>query len=79
LLPLQVNGRRRDIGLGSLKAVSLAEAREAALAMRKQAAQGLDPVAERRREKIVIPTFREAALEVHAEHKAGWKNGKHVT
>jgi len=78
LLRLQMNGRRRDIGLGSLKTVSLAEAREAALAMRKQVAQGLDPVAERRREKIVIPTFRDAALQVHAEHRAGWKNGKHV-
>ena len=24
-----------------------------------------------------IPTFREAAALVHAEHKKGWKNGKH--
>jgi integrase len=33
-------------------------------------------VTERRR-AAGIPTFREAAAKVHAEHLAGWKNGKH--
>ncbi len=37
---------------------------------------GIDPVSERRRASG-IPTFKEAAKRVHAEHKRGWKNGKH--
>jgi len=77
LLRVQTDGRRRDIGLGSLKSVSLADARELAFVMRKKIAQGIDPVAERKRERLVIPTFREAAKQVHEEHKASWKNGKH--
>jgi integrase len=77
VLRVQIAGKRRDIGLGSTKAVSLAEARQAADEMRRKLARGIDPVAERKQEKVVIPTFREAALLVHEEHKAGWKNGKH--
>lgn len=77
LLRVQADGRRRDIGLGSLKSVSLAEAREAAFHTRKKIAQGVDPVAERKQERLVIPTFREAAKSVHEEHREGWKNGKH--
>jgi len=37
---------------------------------------GIDPVLERRK-RDGIPTFREAAIQVHNEHKLGWKNGKH--
>ena len=70
-------GKRRDIGLGSLKSVELGDAREAAHQIRRQIAKGPDPIAERRRERQVIPTFRDAAKIVHAEHKASWKNGKH--
>lgn len=77
ILRVQADGRRRDIGLGSAKAVSLADARQAADEIRRKLAQGIDPVAERKQEKIVIPTFKEAAVLVHEEHKAGWKNGKH--
>ena len=77
LLRIQTAGKRRDIGLGPLKNVSLADARVAAHDMRRQLALGIDPVAERRRERLVIPTFREATLLVHAERRAGWKNGKH--
>lgn len=40
-------------------------------------AQGIDPVAERKQERLVVPTFRIAATSVHDGHKAGWKNGKH--
>lgn len=77
ILRAQVAGKRRDFGLGSAKAVSLADARQAADEIRRKLAQGIDPVAERKQEKVVIPTFREAAVLVHDEHKAGWKNGKH--
>lgn len=77
LLRIQSGGRRRDIGLGSLKSVSLADARDAAFLTRKKIAQGIDPVAERKEERLIIPTFREAAKSVHKEHEEGWKNGKH--
>jgi hypothetical protein len=56
-----------------LKAVSLADACEAALLIRKKIAQGIDPVAERQ----VTPTFRKAAEMVHEEHQKAWKNGKY--
>lgn len=77
LLRIQSHGRRRDIGLGALKSAGLADAREAAAVIRKKVAQGIDPVAERKQERETIPTFRVAAAQVHAEHKAGWRNGKH--
>ena len=73
-----VHGKRRDIGLGGLSLVSLAEAREKALSYRKLAREGGDPLAERQKKQQVIPTFAEAAEKVHAEHKAGWKNEKHA-
>lgn len=62
LLRVQSEGRRRDIGLGSLQAVSLADAREAALLIRKKIAQGIDPVAERKRGRQVNPTLRKRPL-----------------
>jgi len=77
IIRITVAGKRRDIGLGSLKTTTLADAREAADQMRRKVARGIDPLAERRAERIVIPTFQEAATAVHEEHKAAWKNGKH--
>ncbi len=77
VLRVQNKGKRQDIGLGSLKAVSLKDAREAAFLTRKKIAQGIDPVAERKQERQVIPTFRKAAEMVHEEHQKAWKNGKH--
>ncbi|KUR70055.1 integrase [Novosphingobium fuchskuhlense] len=77
LLRVQTKGKRRDIGLGTLADVSLAQARESARDIRKQMRAGVDVVAERRKVEVEIPTFREAAKMVHGEHKAAWKNGKH--
>lgn len=77
ILRIQSNGRRREIGLGSLKNVSLADARDAAFVTRKKIAQGIDPVAERKQERQAVPTFRKAAELVHEEHEKAWKNGKH--
>ena len=56
---LVIRGRRREIGLGSVALVSLAEAREKALANRKLAREGGDPLAEKRRAEGV-PSFAEA-------------------
>ena len=77
VLRVQSGGKRQDIGLGSAKSVSLKDARAAAYATRQKIAQGIDPVAERKQERITVPTFREPAASVHEEHRAAWKNGKH--
>ncbi len=77
ILRVQSAGKRRDIGLGSTKLLTLTEARTKSREYRRLIAQGIDPVAEKKKEKIVIPTFRAAAEHVHAENKVSWKNGKH--
>ncbi len=74
---LVIRGRRREIGLGSLALVPLAEAREKALANRKLARQGGDPLVEKRRSQTV-PTFAEAAARVLEQKQAGWRNRKHA-
>ncbi len=73
---VQKAGRRRDIGIGSAKKVSLAVAREKASVVRSQMEGGLDPVAERRKADG-IPTFREAAATVFAASQKTWRNHKH--
>lgn len=78
LLRIVVHGRRRDMGLGSVSLVPLAEARELALRYRKAARDGGNPLDERRKARNVVPTFAEAARLVHAESEATWKNKKHV-
>lgn len=70
-------GRRRDIGLGGLRLVSLAEARERAVEYRGQARSGLNPIEERRKARRSTVTFREAARTVFESHKGAWKNSKH--
>ena len=74
---LTVNGRRRDFGLGPLHKVSLAAAREMAALYRAKAYRGIDPVADKRK-RATMPTFREAAEQVHRQRAQGWSNGKHV-
>ncbi len=78
MLRTVVHGRRRDIGLGGLSLVSLAEAREEAASMRKIARKGDDPLAERQKARAQIPTFKQAAKMVHEEHAKTWKNKKHA-
>ena len=71
-------GRRTDMGLGSAQLVTLAEAREQALLARKQARQGIDPVAARQAATVKMPTFEEAAVRVHRERLPTFKNPKHA-
>ena len=77
LLRTIILGKRCDIGLGSVRLVSLAEAREKAMHMRRKARDGEDPLADRRRATLVVPTFKEAAQKVHEQHAATFKNAKH--
>jgi len=77
VLRTMVRGKRRDIGLGGVSWVSLAEAREKSRAASKIAREGGDPIAARRA-NVACPTFEEAARKVHAEQIVGQaKNEKH--
>ena len=77
-----INGRRRNIGLGSYSLVSLAEARNQALANAKAIRNGLDPIQEKRQARELalsakIPTFSEAAEKVIELRRPTWRNAKH--
>lgn len=72
VLRVQFDGRRQDIGLGSIDDLSLAEAREKAAQLRKVARQGRDAIAERDRAKVQVPNFAKAVELAHAELGKGW-------
>lgn len=69
---------RTDMGLGSVQTVTLAEAREQALAAKKLARQGIDPIAARRASSVRVPTFEEACEAVHRQHLPTYRNAKHA-
>ncbi len=74
-LRLQRDGRRQDIGLGSAKLLTLAEARDKASQTRKAIkVERRDILAERKDEAAAKVTFREAAKQYHLENEAGWKS-----
>jgi integrase len=73
---LKIGDDRRDLGLGSVSLVSLAEAREKALENRKLARAGGDPLAAKKRSMEVL-TFKAAAEKVHELSKPTWRNAKH--
>lgn len=75
LCRLQNDGKRRDIGLGSAKLLSLAAARDKASELRKAVKiEKRDILAERKNEAAAKVTFCEAAKTYHAENKSGWKS-----
>jgi len=73
-----VNGRRRDMGLGSFPDVELAEAREKAAKARKLVKNGGDPFAARNEAERHIPTFTGLAAEYIRVHRRSWRNPKHA-
>jgi len=74
---LVVAGKRRDIGLGSVRIVSLDEARELALRNKRIARAGGDPLAQKRQAQGRAISFRDVAIKVHEQHEGAWKNNKH--
>lgn len=88
----QLNGKRREMGLGSLVVLSAPEARAKVAQLKLQIANGVDPLAEREAERLEAKaalrvdqaeeerlqrTFRVAA-ELHmANHSPSWRNAKH--
>ncbi|MDN4986564.1 tyrosine-type recombinase/integrase [Bradyrhizobium sp. WYCCWR 13022] len=69
-------GRAKEMGLGSAANVPLTDAREKAASARRQIAQGLNPIEERKRDGG-IPTFGEMADDVREALSAGFRNEKH--
>ena len=81
----RVERRERQMGLGPLAMVSLAQAREKARLARGLRHNGEDPLGGRkgRRPRIACsaargPTFQEAMAAYIETHKAGWRNAQHV-
>ena len=69
-------GRAKEMGLGSVAKVPLADAREKAASARRKIAQGLNPIDERKRDGG-IPTFGEIANDVREALSVGFRNEKH--
>jgi integrase len=81
----QLDGKRRDMGLGPFPDISLAEARGKATAHRKLRHEGIDPIeakaAQRQAQRVSVAkgrTFRECATEFIEKNRAGWRNAKHA-
>ena len=80
-----LNGRAREMGLGSLDTFSLVEARIRAGDSRKQLDAGIDPIEarkaliqQRRLEDAKALTFAKCAEKYIEAHQNGWRNAKHA-
>jgi hypothetical protein len=86
----QLNGRRRDMGLGpaagTSSAVSLAAARQFAAQAKTLVRDGVDPIEHRtawRAESVLAAakamTFQQAAEAYIESMRSGWRNAKHAS
>ncbi len=71
ILRTVVHGKRKELGLGSVKLVGLAEARDLATKYRKIAREGGDPDLVRKRKTM---SFKDAAQRVHAQLLPTWRS-----
>jgi integrase len=85
LFRFMLNGRAREMGLGPIDIVSLADAREKARQCRKLLLDDADPIEARREARLKARaedaksmTFRECAEAYMNAHRAAWKNAKHI-
>lgn len=75
MVRVQRDGKRQDIGLGSAKLVTLAEARQKAVEIRKATrVERRDVLAERKDEIAAKITFSQAARQYHKDNEASWKS-----
>jgi len=84
VLRYMIQGRAREMGLGSFRLVTLAKARIAAKEHQQRLLDGIDPIAARQTEKDEKRlatakgiTFAECAKAYIEAHKGGWRNVKH--
>lgn len=80
-----LNGKRREMGLGSLLALPPDAARRMADEARGVLASGIDPIEKRKVDTAAsalaansVRTFAECAADYIAAHRSGWKNEKHI-
>jgi integrase len=85
LFRFMLNGKARQMGLGSLNTFTLAEARDAALQCRKLIHDGIDPIEHRKvvrgtalANAMKAMTFKACAEKYISSHSAGWKSVKHA-
>ena len=69
-------GKLKEMGLGSIGAVSLARARELAIDARRSVAEGTNPIEARKRQGAIV-TFGDAADQLIASLSPSWRNAKH--
>jgi integrase len=85
----QLNGKRREMGIGVLADKSLTDARGEAAMLSAVVRTGVDPIedrkqraaqeaADKKQSKADATTFRQVATEYIASHTAEWKNAKHA-
>jgi integrase len=79
-----LDGRAREMGLGPVHAIPLAEARKRAAECRRMRVDGIDPIEARsahrgwkRLEAAKAMTFDACAAAYIAAHNASWRNAKH--
>ena len=77
-------GRVRQLGLGALHTISLAEARKRALAMRQMVLDGIDPIEASRADRAAkrmaaakLVTFQQCADQFIAAHQSSWRSMRH--
>ena len=73
---ITVKGKRTEIGLGSPSSVSLADARERALKHKRMISDGLDPIAEKKK-NVPIISFAEATVLFLETKLEGLKSQRH--
>jgi integrase len=80
-----LDGRSREMGLGPVHAIPLADARKRAAECRRMRFDEIDPIevrkAEREQKKLDAAksmTFDACAAAYIDAHKAGWRNAKHI-
>jgi integrase len=81
----KANGKVREMGLGPVRDVTLAEAREAAREARRLRRAGVDPIDARRERKAAVRleaaraiTFSQCAAAYIENHRSSWTNPKHA-
>lgn len=72
------DGTLREMGLGGLKAVTLARARELAGQARANLQAGVDPIAAKNNAPVVVPTFGEEADDFIVAMGPQFRNAKHL-
>src|SRR5438874_11499329 len=80
----QLAGKRRDMGLGPVSELSLAQARDVAREARRLVRDSVDPIEARRTKRAAAETadatartFRQCAEAYAVSHQAGWRSAKH--